>query len=67
MPSGQIKHFDWEKGFGFIRARLWFGGCVSSYRRGFAAGISGSREGQRVTFDTIRQDDKANAVDLRAL
>ena len=65
MPTGKVKWFDSRKGFGFIQPD---GGGpdvfvhISTVER---SGLSGRNEGQRVSFDIVRERGKTNAANLK--
>jgi len=65
MPSGKVKWFNAQKGFGFIEPD---GGGpdvfvhISAVER---AGLSTLNEGQRVSFDLARDRGKTNAANLK--
>ena len=65
MPTGKVKWFDSRKGFGFIQPD---GGGpdvfvhISAVER---SGLSGLNEGQRVSFDIVRERGKTNAANLK--
>jgi cold shock protein len=65
MPTGKVKWFNSQKGFGFIEPE---GGGpdvfvhISAVER---AGLSGLNEGQRVSFDIATERGKKNAANLK--
>ena len=67
MPTGTVKWFNSQKGFGFIQPD---GGGpdvfvhISAVER---AGLSGLNEGQKVSFDMASERGKTNAANLKAL
>ena len=66
MPSGTVKWFNSQKGYGFIQ--LTGGGRdvfvhISAVER---AGLSSLNEGQRVEFEIEENRGKTSAVNLRA-
>lgn len=68
MPSGTVKWFNAQKGFGFIQPST--GGPdvfvhISAVER---AGMSGLNEGQKVSFEVVadRRTGKSSASDLKA-
>ena len=67
MPTGTVKFFNEQKGFGFIQPED--GGKdvfvhISAVER---AGLHGLNEGQRVSFELKEERGKTAAVDLKAL
>jgi cold shock protein len=65
MPTGKVKWFNSQKGFGFIQPDN--GGPdvfvhISAVER---AGLSGLNEGQAVTFDLATERGKTNAANLK--
>jgi CspA family cold shock protein len=68
MPTGTVKWFNSQKGFGFIQPDE--GGNdvfvhISAVER---AGLHGLNEGQKVSFDVVadRRSGKSSADNLRA-
>ena len=67
MPSGTVKWFNSQKGFGFIQPD---GGSkdvfvhVSAVER---AGLSGLDEGQKVSFELVTDRGKTSAGNLKLL
>jgi CspA family cold shock protein len=68
MPSGTVKWFNAQKGFGFIQPAT--GGPdvfvhISAVER---AGMSGLNEGQKVSFEIVadRRTGKSSADQLKA-
>jgi CspA family cold shock protein len=65
MPTGKVKWFNSQKGFGFIQPD---GGGpdvfvhISAVER---AGLSTLNEGQQVTFDIATERGKTNAANLK--
>ena len=67
MPSGTVKWFNSQKGFGFIQADD--GGKdvfvhISAVER---AGASGLNEGQKVSYEMVTDRGKTSAGNLRLL
>ncbi|MGO4682653.1 cold-shock protein [Hyphomicrobium sp. 2TAF46] len=69
MPTGTVKWFNGQKGFGFIQPDD--GGNdvfvhISAVER---AGLRGLNEGQKVSFDVVadRRSGKSSADNLRAV
>jgi CspA family cold shock protein len=67
MPTGTVKWFNSQKGFGFIQPD---GGGpdvfvhISAVER---AGLSGLNEGQKISFDIANERGKTNAANLKAM
>ena len=67
MPTGTVKWFNSQKGFGFIQPDG--GGAdvfvhISAVER---AGLSNLNEGQKVSFDIATERGKTNAANLKAI
>ena len=65
MPVGTVKWFNTTKGFGFIQPEIKGKDVfvhISALER---AGISGLREGQRVSYDLATNKDRVSAVNLK--
>jgi len=65
MPTGTVKWFDKEKGFGFITPDEGEGGDKDVFVHISAvqeAGLQGLNEGQRVEFDLIDGRDGRKAA-----
>lgn len=67
MATGKVKWFNATKGFGFIEPEGGGKDCfvhVSAVER---AGMSGLREGQRITYDVVTERGKQAAANLKAV
>ncbi len=65
MAVGTVKWFNTTKGFGFIQPETKGKDVfvhISALER---AGISGLREGQRVSYDLATNKDRVSAVNLK--
>ena len=64
MPTGKVRFFDAEKGFGFITKDD--GGDVYVRSNALPAGVAALKAGQRVEFGVIegRKGEQALSVDL---
>lgn len=67
MPSGTVKWFNGQKGYGFIQPDDGSKDVFVHITALERAGLRGLNEGQKVTFDLERgQQGKMSAVNLRA-
>ena len=69
MANGTVKWFNSTKGFGFIQPEDGSADVFVHISAVERAGISNLNEGQRVSFDVVRDErrGKVNAENLRAL
>lgn len=66
MPSGTVKWFNGQKGYGFIQPDDGSKDVFVHITALERAGLRGLNEGQKVTFDLERgQQGKISAVNLR--
>lgn len=67
MPSGTVKWFNAQKGYGFITpdegGRDVFVHATAVER----AGMDGLREGQKISYEIATQKGKESAVNLKAV
>lgn len=66
MPSGKVKWFNAQKGYGFIQpdqAGKDVFVHISAVER---AGLSGLNEGQKITYELETQNGRTSAVNLKA-
>lgn len=67
MPSGTVKWFNGQKGYGFIQPDDGSKDVFVHITALERAGLRGLNEGQRVSYDLERgQQGKTSAVNLRA-
>ncbi|HEX8008014.1 MAG TPA: cold-shock protein [Trebonia sp.] len=65
MPTGKVKWFDSEKGFGFLARDD--GGEVFVHSSALPAGTTALRQGQRVEFGIVEGRKGAQALQVRLL
>ena len=65
MPAGTVKWFNVQKGFGFIQPEGGGKDVFVHISAVQAAGLNGLDEGQRVTFEVVRERGKEAAANLR--
>ena len=65
MPTGTLKWFNAQKGFGFIQPEGGGKDVFVHITAVQAAGLNGLDEGQRVTFEVVRDRGKEAAANLR--
>jgi CspA family cold shock protein len=66
MPSGTVKWFNAQKGFGFIQPSDGGKDVFVHISAVEKAGLSTLREGQSVSFDIVNERGKSAAGNLRA-
>jgi CspA family cold shock protein len=67
MASGTVKWFNATKGYGFIVPQDGGKDVFVHITAVQAAGLNGLDEGQRVSFDVVKERGKDAATNLRAL
>ena len=65
MATGTVKWFDARKGFGFIQPEGGGKDVFVHITAVQAAGLNGLDEGQRVTFEVVRERGKEAAANLK--
>ena len=65
MPTGTVKWFNAQKGFGFIQPEDGGKDVFVHITAVQAAGLNGLDEGQRVTYEVVRERGKEAAANLR--
>jgi CspA family cold shock protein len=65
MASGTVKWFNLQKGFGFIQPEGGGKDVFVHITAVQAAGLNGLDEGQRVTYEIVRERGKEAAANLR--
>lgn len=65
MPTGKVKWFDTEKGFGFLASDE--GGDVFVHASALPAGVTALKGGQRVEFGVVEGRRGEQALSLRLL
>jgi cold shock protein len=66
MPTGTVKWFNAQKGFGFIQPSDGGKDVFVHISAVEKAGLSTLREGQSVSFDIVNERGKSAAGNLRA-
>jgi CspA family cold shock protein len=66
MPTGTVKWFNAQKGFGFIQPSDGGKDVFVHISAVEKAGLSTLREGQAVSFDIVNERGKSAAGNLRA-
>ncbi len=69
MPTGTVKWFNSQKGFGFIQPDAGDKDVFVHISAVERAGLQGLNEGQKVSFDTVADSrtGKSSAENLRAV
>jgi cold shock protein len=65
MPVGTVKWFNAQKGFGFIQPEGGGKDVFVHITAVQAAGLNGLDEGQKVTFEVVRERGKEAAANLK--
>jgi CspA family cold shock protein len=65
MATGTVKWFNAQKGFGFIQPEGGGKDVFVHITAVQAAGLNGLDEGQRVTFEVVRERGKEAAANLK--
>ena len=65
MPTGTVKWFNAQKGFGFIQPQDGGKDVFVHITAVQAAGLNGLDEGQKVTFEVVRDRGKEAAANLK--
>jgi CspA family cold shock protein len=65
VPSGIVKWFNGQKGYGFIQPDTGSKDVFVHISAVEKAGLSGLREGAKVTFDIVPNRGKESAENLR--
>ena len=65
MPAGTVKWFNAQKGYGFIQPEGGGKDVFVHITAVEAAGLNGLDEGQKVTFEVVRERGKEAAANLK--
>ncbi len=65
MPTGTVKWFNAQKGFGFIQPEGGGKDVFVHITAVQAAGLQGLDEGQKVSYEVVRDRGKEAAANLR--
>jgi cold shock protein len=67
MPTGKVKWFNYEKGYGFIQSNGAEQDVFVHINDIQRAGLSTLNVGERVSFDIATERGKAHAANLKAV
>ena len=67
MPTGTVKWFNPDKGFGFIQPQDGGKDVFVHITAVQAAGLNGLDENQKVSYDVVTERGKAAAANLKPL
>ena len=67
MPIGTVKWFNATKGFGFILPHDGGKDVFVHITAVQKAGLTGLKDGQKVTYDVVQERGKAAAANLKTL
>jgi CspA family cold shock protein len=65
MPTGSVKWFNADKGFGFIQPEGGGKDVFVHITAVQAAGLNGLNDGQRVSFEVVKERGKEAAANLK--
>jgi cold shock protein len=65
MATGTVKWFNMQKGFGFIQPEDGGKDVFVHITAVQAAGLNGLNDGQKITFEVVRERGKEAAANLR--
>ena len=65
MPTGTVKWFNAQKGFGFIQPEGGGNDVFVHITAVHAAGLNGLDDGQRVTYEVVTERGKQAAANLK--
>lgn len=65
MPTGTVKWFNTDKGYGFIAPETGGGDVFVHITAVERSGLRGLKENQRVSYELENRNGKTSAVDLR--
>ncbi len=65
MPTGTVKFFNTQKGFGFIEPSDGSKDVFVHISAVERAGMTTLREGQKISFDVVTERGKTNAANLQ--
>lgn len=67
MPTGTVKWFNSDKGFGFIAPETGGGDVFVHISAVERAGLRGLNDGQKVSYEIENRNGKTSAIDLQTL
>ena len=67
MPTGTVKWFNTDKGYGFIAPETGGGDVFVHISAVERAGLRGLNDGQKVSYEIENRNGKTSAIDLQAL
>ena len=67
MPTGTVKWFNSDKGYGFIAPENGGGDVFVHISAVERAGLRGLNDGQKVSYETENRNGRTSAVDLQTL
>ena len=67
MPTGTVKWFNSDKGFGFIAPETGGGDVFVHISAVERAGLRGLNDGQKVSYEIENRNGKTSAIELQML